>query len=155
MKTFFLFLCLVLSSLLAATSPGNSIEAGAATDTAYPPTSLSNNVHVRAPVIPEPFLPAPCHENRAQLPGSAHLINRAKGQKGDGKSNGEKTSKADKMIMNQKLQASNRDVILGWTLGVYGFLGFLALVAWHFDILPGFGRSVESILEGQHDQKER
>lgn len=57
--------------------------------------------------------------------------------------------------MNQKLQASNRNVILGWNLGVYGVLGLLALVAWYFDILPGFGRSVESILEGQHNEKRR
>jgi hypothetical protein len=55
----------------------------------------------------------------------------------------------DQQIKIQKQQASKQHAILGWTLGVYRFLGILALVAWYFDVLPGFGKSVELIMAGR------
>ncbi|KAH7386430.1 hypothetical protein BKA64DRAFT_748091 [Cadophora sp. MPI-SDFR-AT-0126] len=155
MKFLSLVICFHSFGLLVASSPSNEDKAGTATNSANPLTFLDSTIDTRAPIIPKPFLPSLNHEAAIHVTDQVHLVNRAKGQKGGDKSTGGKQSKANEMIMNQKLQAGNRDVILGCTLGVYGFLGFLALLAWYFDVLPGFGRLVESILEGQHDQKWR
>tara|TARA_R110002060_G_scaffold24251_3_gene32944 strand:+ start:1455 stop:1910 length:456 start_codon:yes stop_codon:yes gene_type:complete len=106
--------------MLVASSPGRKAGDGIAT-TAASQTAPSNDFNSRVPVVHELFLPSLKQHDTPKCSERRQLNSRAKGQKGNRNSDEVKQSKADKLIMNQKLQASNRNVILGWNLGYMEF----------------------------------
>ena len=113
-------ICLILWAMLVASSPGRKAGDGIAT-TAASQTAPSNDFNSRVPVVHELFLPSLKQHDTPKCSERRQLNSRAKGQKGNRNSDEVKQSKADKLIMNQKLQASNRNVILGWNLGYMEF----------------------------------